>query len=130
MCSGCLPKRKFPAVVPYIRGVAEQLRRVFKHYDVPAYFKPSNTIKQHLLWPKDKILKERVVGQVCHIPCDTCEVSYIGETERSQKSRFMEHRRPNSTTSEVFHHIYLDEPDHEVDIKRVKILAVEPRWFE
>ncbi len=40
------PKRKFPVVMPYIRRVAEQLRRVFKHYDVPEYFKPSNTIKQ------------------------------------------------------------------------------------
>ncbi len=39
------PKRKFPVCMPYIRGVAEQLRKAFKHYDVPAYFKPSNTIK-------------------------------------------------------------------------------------
>ncbi len=53
-----LSKRKFPIVMPYIRGVAEQLRIVFKQYDVPAYFKPSNTIKQHLVWPNDKILKE------------------------------------------------------------------------
>ncbi len=106
------PKRKFPVVVPYIRGVAEQLRRVFKDYDVPAYFKPSNTIKQLLVWPKDKILNEQVVGPVYHIPCDTCESSYIGETERSLKSRFK------------------DIEDHQVDIERVKILAVEPGWFE
>ncbi len=65
------PKRKFPIVVPCIRGVAEQLRRVFKHYDVPAYCKHSNTIIQLLVWPKDKILKERVVRPVYHIPCDT-----------------------------------------------------------
>ncbi len=123
-------KRKFPLVVPYIRRVVEQLRRVFKHYDIPAYFKPSNTIKQLLVWPKDKILKEHVVGPVYHIPCDTCEASYIGETERSPKSRFMEHRRPSSTTSEVSCHIHLNEPDHQVDIERVKILAVEARWLE
>ncbi len=86
------PKWKFPVVVPYIKGVAEQLRRVFKQYDVPAYFKPSNTLKQLLVQPKDKILKERVVGPVYYIPCDTCEASYIGETERSLKSRFVEHR--------------------------------------
>ncbi len=124
------PKRKFPVVVPYIRGVAEQLRRVFKHYDLPAYFKPSNTIKQLLVWPNDKIMKERVVEPVYHILCDTCEASYIGETERSLKSRFMEHRKARSTTSEVSHHIHHDEPHHQVDIERVKILAVEPRWFE
>ncbi len=91
------PKRKFPVFVPYIR-VLEQLRKIFKHYDVPAYFKPSNTIKQLLVRPKDKILKEWVVGPVYHIQCDTCEVSYIGETEGSLKSRFMKQRRPSSTT--------------------------------
>ncbi len=42
----------------------------------------------------------------------------------------MEHRRSSSTTSEVSRYIHLDKPDHQVDIKRVKILAVEPRWFE
>ena len=39
-------KKKFPIVLPYIRGVSEQLRRTFKGYDVPAFFKPSNTIRQ------------------------------------------------------------------------------------
>ncbi len=42
----------------------EKLRRVFKQYDLPAYVKPSNTIKQLLVQPKDKILKEGVVGPV------------------------------------------------------------------
>ncbi len=42
----------------------------------------------------------------------------------------MEHRKPSSTTSEVSHDIHHEEPDHQVDIERVKILAVEPRWFE
>ncbi len=63
-----------------------------------------SSIKQLLVRPKDKILKERVVGPVYHTPCDICEASYIGETERSLKSRFMEHRRPSSTTSGVPSH--------------------------
>ncbi len=33
-------KRKFPVFVHYIRGVAEQLKRVFKHYAVPTYVNP------------------------------------------------------------------------------------------
>ena len=43
---------------PYIKGVSEQIRRVFKQYDVPAYFKPINTLHQLLVGPKDKILKK------------------------------------------------------------------------
>ncbi len=94
------PKGKFPVVVPYIRGVTEQLRRVFKHYDVSAYCKPSNTIKHLLVQPnyKDKILKEQVVGSVYQMSCDTCETSYIRETERLLKSKFMENSIPSSTT--------------------------------
>ena len=47
-----------PVVLPYIQGVVEQSRRVFKQYDVLAYFKPLDTLHQSLVRPKDKILKE------------------------------------------------------------------------
>ena len=54
----------------------------------------------------------------------------IGETERSLKEWFLEYRRPSSTTSEVSPHIHTEKPEQKVDINGVKILAVEPRWFE
>ena len=31
-------------VLPYIKGVSKQIRRVFKQYDVPAYFNSMNTL--------------------------------------------------------------------------------------
>ena len=51
-------------------------------------------------------------------------------SERSFRTRFMEHRRPSTVTSEVSRHIHKDHPDHDVDISEAKILTVEPRWFE
>ena len=90
-----------------------------------AYFKPINTIHQLLVRLEDKILKERVVGPVYHIPCDPCDASYIGETQRSLKVRFLEHRRPRSTTSEVSRHIHIDNTEHQVGMDEVKILTVE-----
>ena len=42
-----------------------------------------NILRQLLVKRKDKILKERVVGAVHHIPCDPYDASFIGETERS-----------------------------------------------
>ena len=123
--------KKSPVVLSYFKGVREQIRRVFKQYDVlPAYFKPMNTLRQLLVRLKDKILKEHLVGPLWHIPCDSCDVPYTGKTERSSKARFLEHRRPSSTTSEVSPHIHTDKPEQKVDINGVKILAVEPRWFE
>ena len=36
--------KKSPEVLPYIKGVSEQVRRVFKQYALQAYFKPMNTL--------------------------------------------------------------------------------------
>lgn len=61
-------KKWFPIVIPYIRGLPEELRQIYKNYDVPAYFKPTSTLRQLIVRPKDKLKKERVVGLVCYIP--------------------------------------------------------------
>ena len=123
-------RKKFPVILPYVKGMSEELRRVFGKFEVPAYFKPTNTLRQLLVRPKDPVVKERVVGPVYKISCEECEATYIGETERSLKARFGEHRRPSSVNSEVSRHIHTDQPGHGVDMERTKILAVEPRWFE
>ena len=86
--------------------------------------------------PKDKTEKKDTVGPVYMIPCQgqttrgLCSESYIGETERSLKTRFLEHRRPSSTSSEVSQHIHIESPGHRVDLDKVKILDRDPRWFE
>ena len=64
------------------------------------------------------------------IKCEECEATYIGETERTLKSRFNEHRRPSYTRSEVAKHIHMDQPEHTVELDNTEILTTEPRWFE
>ena len=123
-------KKSPPVVIPYIRGVSEEIRRTMKRYNVQVFFKPVNTIRQLLVRPKDPLGKDRIVGPVYHITCDDCEEHYVGETERSLRARFKEHRRPSSVTSEVSQHLHTDQPGHSVDIENVKILTVENRWFE
>ena len=34
-------KKKYPVVLPYVRGVSEQLRRVPRSFNITAYFKPT-----------------------------------------------------------------------------------------
>ncbi len=114
-------KGKFPVVIPYIKGVSEELRRLFKRYEVPMYFKPTNTLRQLLVRPKDKLKKERVVGPVYQISCEKCPATYKGETERSLK-RFLEHRRPCYVTSEISRHVHLDHSDHSISMNDTKIL--------
>ena len=122
--------KKRPVIIPYIRGFSEELKRPFGGYVIPTYFKPTNTLRQLLVHPKDPVGKDKVVGPVYKISYEECKATYFGETEPSLKARFREHRRPSSTTSEVSKHIHTDSPDHTIKLKNTKILAVEHKWFE
>ena len=75
--------KKYPVVLSYVREISEQLRRVFRSFDIPVYFKPTNTLRQLLVLPKDKVEKGKVVGLVYHITCDDCDATYVGEMERA-----------------------------------------------
>ena len=92
--------------VPYIKGVAGKTQRIFKSAGVRSYLCPAQKIKQILSRPKDPIPPQDACGVVYHIKCDGGEANdespcsesymYIGETERSLRSRFLEHRRSSS----------------------------------
>ena len=83
-------------MLAYGRGISEQLRKVFRSFDIPAYFKLTNTLCQLLVWPKDKVEKWKVVSPAYHITCDDCDAMYVDETEISLKTRFLEHWRKSS----------------------------------
>ena len=130
------PQNKGFVVLPYIKGTSEALKRTFQNYGVKVVFKPTQTLRQYLVSPKDKTDKKDITGAVYHIPCQgittrgQCKETYIGETERNVKTRFNEHRRPSSTKSEVSQHIHIESPGHTVDFDKVKILDRDPRYLE
>ena len=123
-------------VLPYVKGVSEALRRNFNKFGIRVSFKPTQTLRQYLVSPKDKTEKKDIHGPVYMIPCSgqtlrgPCQESYIGETERSLRTRFLEHKRPSSVTSEVSQHIHFESPHHNVDLKEVVVLDRESRYFE
>ncbi|XP_033112260.1 uncharacterized protein LOC117113123 [Anneissia japonica] len=47
--------RKYPVGIPYIKGVSEQIRRVMQSYDVPVFFKPTNTLKTTSCMPEEPV---------------------------------------------------------------------------
>ena len=75
-------------------------------------------------------LTSSLVSANNQISCEECDATYVGETERSLKARFGEHKRPSSTTSEVSKHIHTDNPNHNITLENTKILSVEHKWFE
>ena len=125
----CVPvaKKKCTVVLPCVQEISEQLRRVFRSFDILPYFKLTNTLQQLLVWSKYKVEKEKVVGPVYHI---TCDATYVGNTERSLKTRFLECWRKCSVGSNVSQHVHMDRLEHGVILNRVKVLTVENRKFE
>ena len=125
------PRKGF-VTLPYISGLTEPLRRVFKHYGISSCVKPTNTLRQLLCAPKDKAKKELITGPIYQISCDGrgCSGTYIGESERTLKARFQEHTRPSNNSSEVSRHINRDCPGHTISLDSTILLDREPRWFE
>ena len=125
-----LPIRRTAIVIPYVKGLSEELRHTLKQHGVDTIFKPYNTLRQLLLsFPKDPQKQEDTWGPIYRVTCQgvDCGSSYVGETERTLKSRFAEHLRPSSASSEVSQHIHRDYPGHKVE---VEVLDHEDRWIE
>ena len=124
-----LPIRRTAIVIPYVKGLSEELRRTLKQHGVDTTFKPYNTLRQLLSFPKDPQKQEYTCGPIYRVTCQgvDCGSSYVGETERTLKSRFAEHLRPSSASSEVSQHIHRDYPGHKVE---VEVLDHEDRWIE
>ena len=82
--------QNYPGDIKLLTSVhTNRNRYTYRSRTALAYFKPMNTLRQLFLRLKDKVLKEREVGPVYHIPYGLCDPSYIGETERSLKALIM-----------------------------------------
>ena len=79
-------------VLPYMKGVTEQLKRVFTKQSIATSVKAHETIRNVLLHPKNKIEKEDQTRVVYKIGCNNCSSVYIGETGRKLSTRMNEHK--------------------------------------
>ncbi|XP_076748497.1 uncharacterized protein LOC112431314 isoform X3 [Maylandia zebra] len=97
-------------VIPYVAGVSEKLRRVFSKYDIPVYFRPSNTLRQKLVHPKDKTPKHKLNNVVYAVQCsEECPDFYIGETKQPLHKHMAQHRRATSTGQDSAVHLHLKD---------------------
>ncbi|XP_041430610.1 LOW QUALITY PROTEIN: uncharacterized protein LOC121397622 [Xenopus laevis] len=118
-------------VIPYVAGVSEKLRRIFNKHHVPVFFKPSNTLRQKLVHPKDQTPKEKQSNVVYGVQCsEECTDLYIGETKQLLSKRMAQHRRENSTGQNSAVFLHLKDKGHSFEDSKVQILDKEDRWFE
>ena len=119
------PQKSHPIGLPYIKGLSEELQRIFKDHGVNIYHKPVNTLRSFLVRPKDPTPISDQCGVVYDIPCDTCDDSYVGETARKMVTRFTEHTRSDKESAILEH---VTNTGHSVSLENVSILAREPRF--
>ena len=97
-------QKHFYISVPYIPGLSESYKKIFKYTPIQVCFKGVNTLKSLLMHPKDKISTNQKKDIVYHWECqaDGCNSSYIGETSRALGERVKEHSK--STTLAILKH--------------------------
>ena len=117
------------AVLPYIKGVSEVLRRCLQQQDIRTVFKSDTTLRSYLVRPKDALEPDKQ-GVVYKIPCQYGKV-YIGETGRAMKDRIKEHDRDirltHSQTSAVSEHA--NKTGHFPLWNQVKFIDLDPHRY-
>ena len=125
-----LPGKGVSTTISYHGDLSEKLKRIYKDYNISTHFKPTNTIRQVLVHPKDKQPKGHQSGIVYDVQCAdnyNCTDCYIGETSQPLRKRLQQHTL-GSSVSAVFDH--LKASGHKADLEEVKIMDRETRWFE
>ena len=78
-------------VIPYTKGMSEDIRRVCRGYGIKVVFRSAPTLRNKLTRVKDQLAVEKESAVVYKIPC-SCGSFYIGETVRRLGTRVKEHR--------------------------------------
>ena len=81
------------AVIPYVQGLSERLRRVLTPLQIRVFFKPFLTLRQMVSKPKDLVPDLQRSGVVYKIHCANCPKVYIGQTKCRLSQRLTEHKR-------------------------------------
>ena len=84
--------KKFIAA-PYICGTSERLQRILAFFNLFLGNKSTNTIKNCLVKPKDKVKIQDKCNVVYKINCNDCTSEYIGETGINLHTRLEEHMK-------------------------------------
>ena len=123
-------EHKSTAVLPYVKGLSQQLLRCLQQQGIRAVFRSETTLRSHLVRPKDAVEPTKQDGVVYRIPCE-CGKVYIGETGRPMQNRIKEHERDirlaRTQTSAVSE--YANNTGHNPLWNEVKFIDRDPHWY-
>ena len=77
--------------IPYVSGLGEDLRRIYRKFNIRTVFRTPFTLRHELCRIKDRDSAMLASGVVYEIPC-SCGQRYIGETKRVLGTGLKEHQ--------------------------------------
>ena len=72
--------------IPFVDGLSQEVRRLARKADVRCAFYQPDTLR-HLYQAKDRLPAETKTHAVYSVKCKTCDMEYVGETQRALKVR-------------------------------------------
>ncbi|XP_046749843.1 uncharacterized protein LOC124413359 [Diprion similis] len=117
--------------IPYVAGLFENLNRTFKKYNVRFVGKNVNDLRRWFDSGKDSLPFDKQSNKVYKISCIDCGKPYIGQSSRCLNTRLNEHK--NNCKDSEDHQTALTKHalnlQHQFDFDNVKILHIEPRYY-
>ncbi|XP_046466612.1 uncharacterized protein [Neodiprion pinetum] len=117
--------------IPYVAGLFESLNRTFSKYKIQFVGKCAYDLSSMFDSGKDPLPLGMRSGVVYKIPCNQCNMSYIGQTSRQLHTRITEHKRnihehEDNYTALTRHAI---DFDHSFNYSQASIIDVEPLYY-
>ena len=79
--------------LPYIKGLSDEMSRIFRKFNIYVYTYPYKTIGNILPKIKDSVDDIYKCGAIYKIPCKDCSSVYVGEMGRCFSTCLLEHKR-------------------------------------
>ena len=88
------------AVVPYVQGISDRVKRTLQQFNIKTAFKPIRTLASVFKNRRTVHRKKKLTGIVYRVECKDCGFSYIGESKRCWASRRVEHDPARASSKE------------------------------
>jgi hypothetical protein len=121
-----IPKQKW-ATFTYIGKETRTITKVFKNINIRIAYKTKNTIQNHLQ-PKISNIDKYNKRGINKMRCNSCQLSYIGQTGRNFKARYKEHIRSiriNNPNTKYAQHILDTQHEYGPIANIMDILHIE-----
>ncbi len=114
--------------LPYIAKVSEATARILAPFGIKVAHRPSQTIGNKLIRPKNALQETEKSNGVYRIDCDECDCYYVGETKKRLATRLKQHKgaaKRRCTASQIYEH--MATTGHRFNYDDATILATEER---